>query len=67
MPLDKSYKLLTDHMITGLQLKSRPAQEKWFVKPSIHVYISLIDLVGWLYKKQLLDVMTCLASNKEQN
>ena len=53
----KTYTLLTDHLITGLPLRSVPAQEKWFyVKPSIR--ISSIGLEGSLYFKHLLDIMT---------
>ena len=50
VPPGKAYMLLTDHLITGLPLRSEPAQNKWTVvqvEPSIH--ISLIGFVGWLY------------------
>ena len=53
----KTYTLLTDHLITGLPLRSVPAYEKWFqVKPSIH--INSIGSEGSLYFKYLLDIMT---------
>ena len=54
----KAYTLLTDQLITGISLWFEPAQEILVVqiKPSIH--ISLCGLVGWLYLKHLLDVMT---------
>ena len=37
MPPGKTYTLLTDHLITGLPLRSVPALEKWF-QVTIHTY-----------------------------
>ena len=52
VPPGKTYKLLTDHLITGLPLRSVSAYEKWVqVKPSIH--ISSIGLEGSLYFKHV--------------
>ena len=52
VPPGKTYKLLADHLITGLPLRSVSAYEKWFqVKPSIH--ISSIGLEGSLYFKHV--------------
>ena len=59
VPPGKASTLLTDHLITGLPLKSEPAQENWFkVKPFI--LMSLSVLLGWLHLKHILDVMTSL-------
>ena len=54
VPPDKAYTLLTDQLITAFE----PAQEKWF--KSNHSY----GLVGWLYLKHKLDVMTSLFFGK---
>ena len=52
VPPGKTYKLLADHLITSLPLRSVSAYEKWFrVKPSIH--ISSIGLEGSLYFKHV--------------
>ena len=57
VPPGKAYTLFTEHLITGLPLRSVPVYEKWFqVKLPIH--ISSIGLEGWLYFKHLLDIMT---------
>ena len=59
VPPGKVSTLLAFHLITGLPLRSEPAQEKRF--KSNHLYmISLIGLVGWLYFKHFLDVMMSL-------
>ena len=52
----KAYMLPTDHLITGKPLRSEPAKKEWFqVKPS---NICVIGLVGWLYLKPFLEVIT---------
>ena len=48
-------------MITGLPLRSEPTQEKWF-QVNLSKHKSLCGLVGWLYLKHFLDVMTSLFS-----
>ena len=41
VPPCNAYKLLTDHLITGLLLKrSEPARKMVIVKPSIHISLS---------------------------
>ena len=53
----QSLYMLTRYLITGLPLRSEPAQEKWFqVEQSAN--ISPFGFVGWLYLKHLLGVMT---------
>ena len=57
VPTVKACTMLTRYLITGLPLRSEPAQEKWFqVEQSAH--ISPFGFVGWLYLKHLLGVMT---------
>ena len=59
MPPDKAYTLFTDHLITGLPLRSVPAYRKNGFKSNYqYIYISGIGLEGWLYFKYLLDIMT---------
>ena len=52
----KASSLLTDHLITGLPFRSEHAKEKGF--KSNQPRISLVGLVGMLYFKLFVNVMT---------
>ena len=49
-------KLLTDHLIIGLPLKSEPVQEKWFSQ-TIHTYKPFLFAWVVIFMKHILNVM----------
>ena len=50
VPPGKAATLLTDSLITGLPIRSEPAQEKWFqVKPTFHIRHSLVFMFEALF------------------
>ena len=62
----KAYKLLTDHLITGLQpRRSEPAKEKWFKSNHPYIIKIIVRSFGSSKNRKLEDGPYCTISGNE--